>query len=56
MMQAILQKAKLFGANFQGANLFRADLARSEGDNRTSFEDAVVRQVRFVNARKGGEA
>jgi uncharacterized protein YjbI with pentapeptide repeats len=56
MMQAILQKAKLFGANFQGANLFRADLARSEGDKSTSFEDAVVRQVRFVNARKGGEA
>lgn len=56
MMQAILQKAKLFGATFQGANLFRADLARSEGDKGTSFEDAVVRQVRFVNPRKGGEA
>lgn len=56
MMQAILQKAKLFGAVFQGANLFRADLARSEGDKNTSFEDAVVRQVRFVNPRKGSEA
>jgi uncharacterized protein YjbI with pentapeptide repeats len=56
MMQAILQKARLHGADFRGANLFRADLARSEGDKATSFDDAVVRQVRYVNARKGGEA
>lgn len=56
LMQAILQKARLFGADFRGANLFRADLARSEGDKNTSFEDAVVTQVRYVTTRSGGEA
>jgi uncharacterized protein YjbI with pentapeptide repeats len=56
LMEAILQKANLSGADFRGANLFRADLARCVGDERTSFEDALVDQVRHVAARKKGNA
>lgn len=47
LMEAVLQRAQLQGADFEGANLFRADLLRAEGDDRTSFEGALVDEVRY---------
>ncbi|WP_437649632.1 DUF2169 family type VI secretion system accessory protein [Sorangium sp. So ce362] len=55
LMLGVLQKAKLMGADFTGANLFRADLAKVLGDERTRFEEANVREVRFVPRRQRGQ-
>ena len=52
LMHAVMQKAKVAGADFRGASLFRADLARMKGDDKTSFDAANVTQVRF--SREGG--
>ncbi|WP_437970338.1 DUF2169 domain-containing protein [Sorangium sp. So ce260] len=52
LMLGVLQKARLMGADFRGANLFRADLAKVLGDERTRFEEANVREVRFVPRRQ----
>ncbi|WP_437321049.1 DUF2169 domain-containing protein [Sorangium sp. So ce385] len=50
LMLALLQKASVAGADFRGASLFRADLVRMKGDERTSFDGANVTQVRFLEA------
>lgn len=55
LMQGVLQKAKLMGADFTRANLFRADLAKVLGDDRTRFEEANLREVRFVPRRPRGQ-
>jgi len=47
-MLAIMQKANIRGANFQGANLFRVDFARIEGDEATNFDGALMKEIRFV--------
>ena len=47
-MYAVLQKAKLHGADFRGANLFRADMAKVRGDKDTNFKDAYLVQIRVV--------
>ena len=52
LMLSLLQKANIEGADFQGANLFRADFARIKGDRGTSFEDANMKQIRFVERSK----
>lgn len=52
LMLALMHKAKVAGTDFRGASLFRADLARMKGDDKTSFDSANVTQVRFV--REGG--
>lgn len=48
LMQGLLQKAKIRGADFQGANLFRVDLAKVEADASTNFTNANVKYVRVV--------
>ncbi|MGK4005983.1 DUF2169 domain-containing protein [Sorangium sp. So ce1036] len=55
LMLGILQKARLPGADFTRANLFRADLAKVLGDERTRFDEANVREVRFVPRRPRGQ-
>ncbi len=51
-MLAILDRARLHGATFLGANLFRADLAKVEVDAGTVMKDANMTQMRFVQARR----
>ncbi|MBI4956202.1 MAG: DUF2169 domain-containing protein [Myxococcales bacterium] len=48
LSRALLQRANIRGANFARANLFRADLAYIDGDRGTSFEGALLAQIRFV--------
>jgi uncharacterized protein YjbI with pentapeptide repeats len=48
MVSALLQKAKVAGADFRGANLFRMDALGMRGDDKTSFEGAFVKRVRFT--------
>ncbi|WP_437758784.1 DUF2169 family type VI secretion system accessory protein [Sorangium sp. So ce1389] len=55
LMLGVLQKARLMGADFTRANLFRADLAKVFGDERTSFDEANLREVRFVPRRPRGQ-
>ena len=55
-MLAIMQKANIRGANFQGANLFRVDFARIEGDEATNFDGALMKQIRFVERPEPKEA
>jgi uncharacterized protein YjbI with pentapeptide repeats len=45
LMYSVLQKARLYGADFRGANLFRADLSKVRGDDATTFEDAYLAQI-----------
>lgn len=47
-MLAIMQKANIRGACFRGANLFRVDFARIEGDEATNFDGALMKEIRFV--------
>lgn len=47
LLLAILSNAKLDGTIFKGANLFRADLWRAKGDDKTTFAHANVQQARF---------
>lgn len=51
LMYAILQKATIEAADFTGANLFRADLAKVKG-KASSVKDALLTQVRFVARRE----
>lgn len=53
LMRATFHETRLAGATFKGANLFRADFDEVLGDASTSFEDALVEEVRVV-ARGGG--
>ncbi len=52
LMDGILQKARIGGANLQGANLFRADMARTRADAQTNMEGANVKHVRVVPPRR----
>jgi uncharacterized protein YjbI with pentapeptide repeats len=52
---AIFFKARLVNADFKGANLFRADFLRAIGDDRTSFTDANVKQVRVSPKEASGD-
>jgi uncharacterized protein YjbI with pentapeptide repeats len=54
LVQAILQKARVDGARFEGANLFRADMARVRGDAATSLRGAFVKRVRMIPAKRSG--
>ena len=51
---AIMQKAKIRDADFRGANLFRVDFAKIDGDVATNFDDANMKQIRFVDRRRDG--
>lgn len=55
LMLSLLQKARISGADFTRANLFRADFAKVLGDERTRFDEANVREVRFVPRRPRGQ-
>jgi uncharacterized protein YjbI with pentapeptide repeats len=48
LMEGMLQKAKLYGAVFENANLFRADASKARGDTETSFQGANVKRVLFT--------
>jgi uncharacterized protein YjbI with pentapeptide repeats len=48
LMQAWLGKAVLNGTDFRGANLFRADLARTRVDTRTNWKDALLDEARVL--------
>lgn len=56
LMFALMQKASVSGADFFRANLFRADLAKVTGDERTSFKEANVGQARVVARARSVEA
>ena len=45
------QDATARGANFEEANVFRADAAKMKGDDQTSFKGANVKQVRMEAMR-----
>ncbi|WP_224366484.1 DUF2169 family type VI secretion system accessory protein [Hyalangium versicolor] len=53
LMQALLQKACIQGADFRGSNLFRADFARIRGSAR-SLQDAYTVQLRIYPRRSNG--
>ena len=53
LMEGLLQKANIEGASFKGANLFRVDFAKIKGDDRTNFEDANMKFIRFVKRTDG---
>lgn len=48
LLGSIMQKARVDGATFKGANLFRADLAYVVGDDKTTFSEAYIDQVRTI--------
>ena len=52
LMFALLDRAKLHGTSFLGANLFRADLAKVDVDGATVTTEANLKQIRFVKARR----
>lgn len=56
LMMGLLQKANIEGADFTGANLFRADLARIKGNRGTRFDDANMKQIRFVERSDDGQS
>lgn len=45
LINAVLQKAMVHGADFRGSNLFRADLSKMVGDPKTNFTDAYLVQI-----------
>ncbi|AUX32883.1 MULTISPECIES: DUF2169 domain-containing protein [Sorangium] len=51
LRDALLGRADVSGASFEQASLFRADGARMVGDARTSFRDANVKHLRYVQER-----
>jgi uncharacterized protein YjbI with pentapeptide repeats len=51
LMNAILSQAIAHGTDFEGANLFRADLFRMRVDQATSVTNAETAQARFVPER-----
>jgi uncharacterized protein YjbI with pentapeptide repeats len=56
-MDVLASKSRLAGANFTGANLYRADLSRVIGDAETTFAEAELGHVRFLpkaNVPEGG--
>ncbi len=55
LVMAIMQKARVDGADFQGANLFRGDAMGMRGDAATSFRDAFVKRVRFTPVGRRGQ-
>jgi uncharacterized protein YjbI with pentapeptide repeats len=48
---ALLARANVAGADFEQASLFRADGAQMVGDTKTSFRDANLKNLRYVQAR-----
>lgn len=52
LMNAILQAADLRSADLRGTNLFAADLALVHGDDRTSFDGALMKRARHRPLRK----
>ncbi len=55
-MDAMLQKAKLHGADFSATNLFAANLGLVRGDTATRFTDAnVKRTLQVPRAKKQTE-
>jgi uncharacterized protein YjbI with pentapeptide repeats len=53
-MDALMSKAKMAGADFRAANLYRADLLRARGDDKTRFTGANVALVRGAGSDAGG--
>ncbi|MBI4950930.1 MAG: pentapeptide repeat-containing protein [Myxococcales bacterium] len=56
LTRALLQRANIRGTSFAKANLFRADFAYVNGDRGTSFEGALMDQIRFVEERREGRS
>lgn len=48
MREVIFQKALVSGTDLRGVNLFRADMAKVRGDDKTDLKDAYLVQVRTV--------
>lgn len=48
LMSASFQKARAHGTNFARSNLFRADFGRARFDRATSFEGALLNQVKLL--------
>ena len=55
LKMAILQKAKLWGTDLRGANLFRSDMAKVKLDSKTNLKDALLTEVRVVPERRRPE-
>ncbi len=53
LMEGFLTKANIRAADFTGANLFRVDFARTDGDQATKLDGAFMSYIRFV-AKEGG--
>jgi uncharacterized protein YjbI with pentapeptide repeats len=53
-MQSIFQKARVEGADFGDANLFRADALNMRGDAETNLKGAFVKRVRFTAQGRRG--
>jgi uncharacterized protein YjbI with pentapeptide repeats len=47
-MDVLASKARIAGADFTGANLYRADLSRAVRDAETSFSEAKIERVRVL--------
>jgi len=52
-MGALLQKSQLGGADFNGANLFRADLSQSFTSDETRMNGAFTKRVKTLPKRDG---
>ncbi len=52
-MGALLQKSQLAGANFEGANLFRADLSQSFTSKTTRLDGAWTKRIKTLPKRDG---
>ena len=46
-MNAVLQEADFSGADLRGANLFAADLARTQSNTWTKFDEANMKKARI---------
>ncbi|NUP10339.1 MAG: DUF2169 domain-containing protein [Polyangiaceae bacterium] len=56
LSMTIMQKAKVGGADLSDSVLFRSDLAKIEGDSKTKFTRADLRQARVVAKQTKPEA
>lgn len=52
LMNACFQKAIVRGADFRGANCFRADFSRAIGDDKTDFSGAYIKETRMARDPK----
>jgi uncharacterized protein YjbI with pentapeptide repeats len=56
LMNSFLMKALIYGTDFRGANLFRADLSKVRGDTMTNFRDAYLAQIAVAGSMSEARA